>query len=149
MNKKLFFASKSYWEHKLQDNNINWNMWFTQNFNYKFKPRKCKDFNWKLFHGQLNTESRLQKMKYSDGLCKICTGNIENAEHLLIWCDNLNTIWNATVCAIRNYIDSSYEITNEHKIAGYFESNEGTHFINVLITITRCSHMEKEKYYQI
>ena len=67
----------------------------------------------------------------------ICRGNIENAEHLLTWCDSLNTIWNETVCIIRNYLDSSYVITNEHKIAGYFESNEGTHFINVLLTITR------------
>ena len=136
-NKKPVIASKSYWEHRLRDNDINWNMWFTHKFNNEFIPRKCKDFNWKLFYNQLNTESRLQKMKYSDGLCKICTGNIENAEHMLIRCDSLNTIWNETVCVIRNYIDSSYVITNEHKIAGYFENNVGTHFINVLLTITR------------
>ena len=62
VNKKPVIASKSYLEHKLQDNNINWNTWFTQNFSYKFMPRKCKDFNWKLFHVQLNIEGRLKKL---------------------------------------------------------------------------------------
>ena len=32
-------------------------MWFIQNFNNRFMPRKYKDFRWKLFHG---TASRLK-----------------------------------------------------------------------------------------
>ena len=46
--------------------------------------KKCKDFNWKLFYGLVNTESKLKHMKYSDGLCKMCNlGVIEIAIHML------------------------------------------------------------------
>ena len=52
-------------------------IWFQMNLvNYSF-PRQCKDFNWKLFQGQINTESRLQRMSLSDGRCKICCIQVE------------------------------------------------------------------------
>ena len=64
LNKKNIIAAKLYWENKLQGNNIDWNMWFTQNFNNKFMPRKFKDFNWTSFH---RTVSRLKlKLKNSE-----------------------------------------------------------------------------------
>ena len=99
-------------------------------------PRKCKDFNWKLFHGQINTENRLCKMQYSDGSCKVCS-NVENVEHILTTCSGLDTIWNVTECIIKNHIDSGFAITYTDKMAGYFKMSKGTEFINVLLSITR------------
>ena len=40
-------------------------------------------------------------MKYSDGMCKICMTNAENAEHMLTECISLGNIWNETECLIQ------------------------------------------------
>ena len=76
-------------------------------------------------------------MKYSDGKCKICMTNAENAEHLLTECISLDNIWNETECLIQNYIDGNYAITSKRAIARYFQNDEGTDFSNDLLTLTR------------
>ena len=86
--------SKDYCCKKLRVDEFDWEMWFTQNFMKKLLPRKVKDFNWKLFHGLVNTETRLRQMKYSDGMCKICsTQCTEDIQYLLFACGENKTIW--------------------------------------------------------
>ena len=98
INNKTHVTSMHYWSWKFNDVDWNWEHWFTQNFINKLLPRKCKDFNWKIFHGQLNTEIRLSKMKYSDGICKICKNEAENLDHMLYQCGqlekNYGNMWN-------------------------------------------------------
>ena len=78
LNRKTELKSKEYWNRKFINMNIDWEDWFSQNFVNRYIPRKCKDFNWKVFHGHVNTETRLLKMKFSDGICKLCHTGDEN-----------------------------------------------------------------------
>ena len=70
-------------------------LWFDCNFVNDLVPRKCKDFNWKIFYGQVNTETRLEKMNMSNGMCVVCENGKENLEHLLIDCRHVYGIWDA------------------------------------------------------
>ena len=87
--------SKEYWSDKFRDFTaiIDWEIWFHVNFINVCMPRKCRDFNWKLFHGCINTEMRLKQMTFSNGICKMCGIHDENVEHLLYTCSKLSGIW--------------------------------------------------------
>ena len=61
---KTWVNTKGYWENKFDGNVIDWNLWFDCNFVNNPIPRKCKDLNWKIFYGQVNTETRLEKNEY-------------------------------------------------------------------------------------
>ena len=106
LNRKPILKSKAYWENRLHDDDIAWDTWFKQNLCNNLMPRKCKDVNWKLFHGQIKTENRLCKMQYSDGSCYVCSNVVENVEHLLTTCSAHDEIWNVTEYIIKNHIDS-------------------------------------------
>ena len=96
--------SKRYWCEKLSLNEPNWESWFSKNVMNKLLPRKEKDFNWKLFHGLINTESRLKLINCSDGICKICnTGEIEDIDHLLIKCNTNMSLWKIIEKVILDY----------------------------------------------
>ena len=49
----LEIKSKKYWQDKLQNQHIDFNLWYKCNFLNVFIPRKCADFNWKFFTGKL------------------------------------------------------------------------------------------------
>ena len=93
LHKSTDMKSKIYWKHKLDDNSVNFDLWFRCNFTSSIIPRKCLDFNWKIFHGKVSTEVQLQKMKLSNGMCCLCKKEFENLEHLLIKCEETKTIW--------------------------------------------------------
>ena len=72
-------------------------------------PRKCLDFNWKMFHGRLSTETQLKRMWLPEGICFICKKEQENVDHLLIKCTDLCEIWKhvggiISHFSVRNYI---------------------------------------------
>ena len=136
LNKKVCTKSKDYWTQKF-DVPINWECWYHFNFINKSMPRKCKDFNWRIFYGQINTEMRLAKMKLSDGICKICNNEIENLEHLLFKCTDLAKIWGVLTELIIESINSNFRIIPFYVQAGYFEEHEGAEIINALLTICR------------
>ena len=129
--------SKEYWSKKICDVDINWKEWFSHNFVNILIPRKCKDFNWKIFRGQLNTELRLKKMKYSNGICKICEDAEENTDHLISKCPEVNVMWKCIKDVIHNCITSEYAITDFHKIAYMDEKLKDAALINMLLTICR------------
>jgi hypothetical protein len=83
LNKGIEIKSSLYWQRKFNDSLISMDLWFTCNFISSIMPRKCIDFNWKLFHGKLSTETQLKRMKLSDGICSVCNNEFENADHLL------------------------------------------------------------------
>ena len=49
-------------------NDTNWTDLFIQNLINRYMPKKCKYFNWKVFHGLVNTEVKLRQMNFSDGI---------------------------------------------------------------------------------
>ena len=63
-NRSVHIASKLYWLRKFDNIKNKWMIWCQVNLVNNLLPCQCKDFNWKLFHGQINTESHLQRMCY-------------------------------------------------------------------------------------
>ena len=57
--------------------------------NCQITLRKCVVFNWRILHGQVNTESCLAKMKFSNGICRLCNIDLENLDHLLFDCEHV------------------------------------------------------------
>ena len=143
LNKFPVMPSKQYWLDKFQLDNINWESWFSVNLTNKLLPRKCKDFNWKVFHGLVNTEVKLKHMKYSDGFCKVCrSGLIENLEHLIYECPNSYRIWNNVEEIIKKWLGFSYTMGKIQSLAGVWETKSNTIsaevlIINVLASISR------------
>ena len=135
--------SKQYWCNKFNLHDIDWDALFIQNLNNKLLPRKCKDFNWKLFHGLVNTESRLKRMKYSDGLCRLCkTGEVENMDHLMMGCSYNLVIWKLLETVIHMSFGYFYKIDLFEIMLGFLsaedvQSPSDILIINVLIGICR------------
>ena len=143
MNQTIDIRSKHYWCEKFQVSDFDWQEIFQQNFINEYLPRKCKDFNWKLFHGLVNTESRLKNMRYSDGSCKSCTsGSIENMEHLLIHCKYNLHIWRRIENIVKVFLDETYTLDTLEVMLGYWNISEN-HFstdikiVNVIMGICR------------
>lgn len=143
LNQSVDVKAKAYWCSKFGIDHINWDLLFAQNLQNKYMPRKCKDFNWKLFHGLINTESRLKRMHFSDGCCKICAnGLIEDLDHLLMECSSVAPIWNLIESIIYSVFGTSYVIDLTAITLGFWGRN-GTHnmsdttIVNVLMSIAR------------
>ena len=102
----------------------------------KLLPRKCKDFNWKIFYGQVNTECRLRKMNFSDGVCKICGLCIENLEHMFLGCTDIGKVWKEVEKLLQNVI-TGFEISKMYILCGYFEKNIYSELVNVFMSICR------------
>ena len=135
-----YIKSKDYWKYEMFPGiDLDWNVWFQVNFNNKILPKQCKDFNIKLFHGWLSTETRLRRMKYSDGLCKCCQREEENLEHLLIKCHYRSKIWKLLQCALKRSFGNIVRVTRTEIIAGLFKNHESnqTQIINMCISVTR------------
>ena len=98
--------SKLYWLHKFYNIDNKWMVWFEMNLVNGLLLMQCRDFNWKLFHGQINTESRLQRMSLWDGECKICCIHVENLDHLLYECEGVVKVWEE----IQNIVITAFNI---------------------------------------
>ena len=85
--------SIDYWLHKYPEVNIDFDQWFKMINMQKLGQRKSLDFNWRIFHGHINTEIKLEKMKLSDGYCKLCNTAKENLDHILIKCSHIPDVW--------------------------------------------------------
>lgn len=135
MNKNVFIKSKEYWTSKFENTNIDFTHWFNSLFNCSITPRKCIDFNWRIFHGQVNTEKRLAKMKFSDGFCKLCKVEIENLEHLLFDCCKVYEIWQL----ISPIFEQSFTVQLDKfmVLAGNLKDNNESKIINMMLSICR------------
>ena len=143
LSQGLDLKSKDYWAKKFTVEEHDWKTWFAQNLTNKMLPRKVKDYNWKLFHGLINTESRLKRMKLSDGICKICNDQVsEDINHLLLECNGSKNLWNILEEVIMNSFNFVINIQFKEVISGYwnpnnFHSTSETNLINVLLSICR------------
>ena len=91
LSKKVYTNSQSYWSSKFPSIEIDWNICFKGNFVNPLLPQKCKDFNWKMFYGLVNSEVKLKRMEKSTGCCYICKNGDENLEHLLYFCNEISS----------------------------------------------------------
>ena len=123
--------SKHYWRVKFREIDIEWGVFYQQSLTNRFLPRKCKDFNWKIFHGLVNTEKRLSNMKYSDGICKLCnTGVVENLEHLLINCRYNLQLWKRVEIITNNMFEEKHKIDDKVVILGFLVDKDTKNWVN-------------------
>ena len=133
-------SAKTYWINKLNLNTVNWDIICDINLCNKYIPKKCTDFNWKVIHGLVNTEKWLNKMKYSDGKCKVCDDDIvEDIEHLLYRCENSKKVWDIINQIILSFLGQPVQLYQV--FLGAF-TDEGTtsmrtYMVNVILSITR------------
>ena len=129
--------SKQYWVNKFNEPDLDFDKWFACNFNSNIIPRKCVDFNWKVFHGRVSTETTLQKMKLSDGFCTICKTVQENVVHLLIFCKDNDIVWTNIGNLIAKYLGKDFNISEKIILCGILEKSFESDMINLILSITR------------
>ena len=140
MSSKSRICSNSnvYWSSKFPLSVINWKIYFRNNFVNYLLPRKCKDFNWKLFYGQVNTENKLKRMNLSSGKCCICKHSDENLEHMLYYCDGISLIWTEIEIILCKVLNHNITICLFHVLLGYFDDDQiSSDIVNVLFSIAR------------
>ena len=137
--KGVEIKSFCYWEKKLNVMDHMWTDYFDTCVFNELLPRTISDFNWKIFHGVLNTEKRLQKMRLSNGNCVFC-GELESIDHLFMDCDDIDLFWDFVEKSVQ-ILMPSISIDSTSKILGYMDFAQTKHklFINFLISIGRYS----------
>ena len=76
-------------------------------------------FNLKVFYGVLPVEKRLRVMRKSDGVCKICCEDMEDAHHLFLKCNKLQGIWHKVESVINSLTDYQINISYCDMCHGY------------------------------
>ena len=136
-------TSTNYWETKYNIYDMNWNEYYNLNLTNNFLPRKCKDFNFKLFHGRVNTCARLKIMNLSSDICNICHSNIEDLEHLIFRCEHSKQIWSIVDNILSSSLEEQFQLNMIKSLLGVRQDalNNYDHkilkFINMILSITR------------
>jgi hypothetical protein len=139
LNKGIEVKSKMYWKRKFNDENIDFEGWFMCNFNSNIIPRKCLDITGRYFHGRINTESRLEKMKLSNGVCTICKEQVENLEHLLYICSDMNyIIWRQIEILMSKFTDIDFKLNEQIILTSVLERQSFKfEIVNMILSVTR------------
>ncbi len=106
VNRTVKVKSEDYWTNKF-GNNIEFSAIYKSIWK-STAERKVKQFIWKCFHGVINTESKMQRMKISQrrGMCQMCDRDIENQEHLFMYCQKVGDYW----CQVEEMIQSTTKV---------------------------------------
>ena len=103
----------------------------------KLGQRKSLDFNWRIFHWHINTEIKLEKMKLSDGYCKLCNTARENLDHILIIkCSHISDVW-VRIEQIVYFLGETEYMTDFNKIIGYMKGGKLHEVINMILSLSR------------
>ena len=84
-------------------------------------------FQWKFIHNVVFTEQRLFLMGYSNGICILCSNNIETIRHLFFECSKIQHVWK--VCIDKMKVFSPKEqlsLTYTPLVIGYVDSKHKT-----------------------
>ena len=137
LNDHIKVPSVEYWLRKFPSENIDFDLWFNIMFDSKICDRKCLDFNWRIYHGLLNTGNRLKSMGYSNGMCVICGEFIENTEHLLVNCRNVDKLWCVVEEKLLLFKPRGDLLTPFNKIVGILKDDHVSEEINMILSIVR------------
>ena len=131
----LEIKSKKYWQDKLQNQHIDFNLWYKCNFLNVLIPRKCADFNWKFFYGKVNVGTRLARMNISNGVCSLCKSSQENLDHLLFECKAVQGIWENIFAVLMGGFN--LKIDKSVVVAGCLEDSSESLVKNMILSISR------------
>jgi hypothetical protein len=96
------------WQDRFQVH-LDWPTIF-KNYNDSIKERKRKSFHWKCLHRAIYSETRLQAMGRSDGMCKICKEKEETTCHLFYECKIASEVWKDLNSCIINVTNCLIEL---------------------------------------
>ena len=142
ISENLMTNKQEYWHEKIGLQPTQWRHFISCTSINKLLPRKINDFNLKIVHGGLNTETKLQKMGLNhDNICKICKKTVEDTKHLLMECEGIPQIWTWAENIINNYLTNNeqYVISIAEKTCGYrtFKKTDMQDVITVIVSIIR------------
>ena len=139
--------NKRYWMNKFECeiDDTQWVKYFRSNVKNRLLPRKCVDFNWKIFHGIIATEKRLKAMGMSDGLCTMCKNYEENVQHLLIDCIGLDIIWKHVQRWI-NLVNPNIVLSNVNILLGL--ENDDNFCIGLIVTMSKFCIWKRRNLYK-
>ena len=139
-DKNPTILAKTYWEtHAFPGYDFNWASWYRYNFYNQLTPRKINDFNWKVFYNLIYVESKLRRMNYSDGICKVCNRDTENMEHMLLTCSYKRKVWKLIEKVIQHTF-GNFTLSKLEILCGVFPDdpqNDDALMINMVLSITR------------
>ena len=124
-----------YWNNKWQQENINFEIWYKNLLTCSLIPRNVLDFNWRIFHGQIVTEKRLQRMKLSNGVCTSCYNDIEDVTHLFVKCSSSKPVWNSVESTLKYFRINKLSTFN--MIVGFLEHDKKYDIVNMILSIAR------------
>ena len=131
---KIEVRSLNYWRDKYPD--LDFKLLISNMFLSKSITRKCLFFNWRIFNGQVFTESVLNRMNLSDGICLLCNDR-EDLTHLLTICPSIQFVWKEVEKIIRIIKEPDCVIGQFQKIFGFFDDSVKSELSNILLSITR------------
>ena len=143
MSNEFEITSTDYWETKYNIYDRNWSDHYQMNLTNNLLPRKCKDFNWKLFHGKVNTGVRLEMMNISPSTCNICDNSTEDIEHLIYNCENSKQIWRKVSRILDELLPGELHMNKMNSILGIWQDANNDYnrktllFINTIFSIVR------------
>ena len=143
MSNEYEITSTDYWETKYSIYDMNWSDYYQQTLTNNLLPRKCKDFNWKLFHGKVNTGVRLEIMNISSNICNVCNNFAEDIEHLIFHCENSQQIWHRVSEILNISLSDGFHVNKMISILGIWQDANNDYdqktlkFINTILSITR------------
>ena len=76
-------------------------------WNYVFDSycfKSCKEFQWKFIHNVIFTEHRFLLMGYSNGICNLCSNNIETIRHLFFDCSKIQHVWKVCIEQLKVFV---------------------------------------------
>ena len=131
---KIEIRSLNYWRDRFP--NFDFKLMISNMFMCKSITRKCLFFNWRIFHGQIFTESALNRMNLSDGICLLCNDR-EDVTHLLITCPSVQYVWNEIEKTIKDIKGQDCGIGQFQKLFGFFDDSVNSELCNILLSTTR------------
>lgn len=85
--------------------------------------RKVIEFQWKIIHNGITSETRLKQMNKSDGICKLCQLEEESIRHLLFDCELVQLTWRTIIGWLKT-INNSFKLKETMVLFGLIESEE-------------------------
>ena len=141
------------WQVKLQDNAMNWkSIWNNVFDSYCFNS--CKEFQWKFIHNVVFTEQRLFLMGYSNGICNLCSNNIETIRHLFFECSKIQHLWKVCIGKMKVFVpNEQLSLTYTLLVIGSVNSKHKT-IINTFLfetkfMIWKCRNYKKYEHSEV
>ena len=85
----------------------------------------------------VNTEMKLKRMSYSDGICTVCKSGNENIEHLLVDCKHVEDVWSFVESCFTQYNPDFNTLTRFMKIVGILSKGPLVEEMNMILGLVR------------